>query len=312
MLLLVNSGGPGAVGEWQDHFAKWLPELEVRGWNDPEVDDAQVDFVLVWEPTPGRLARMPALKIVFSAAAGVDHIMADRSVPAHLPIVRMVTPETTERMSDYVMAACFGITRDFAALHDAQRRRSWKDELIGRRSGETNVAVLGLGELGAACAQRLALNGFQVRGWSRSPRNLPGVTCFSGNEALDALLDNAHIVVNLLPDTAQTRGMIDAALLAKLPVGASIVNAGRGPQVVLDDVLAALDEGRLRSAWLDVFEQEPLDPESRLWSHPGVVVTPHVASLPSRGARAEQVARALREHLEGKPLQHVYDRVLGY
>ncbi|WP_250474172.1 glyoxylate/hydroxypyruvate reductase A [Caballeronia sp. GAFFF1] len=312
MLLLVNSGGPAAVSEWQDHFAECMPELTVRGWDDPEVDDARVDFVLVWEPTAGRIARMTSLRIVFSAAAGVDHIVSDLSVPAHLPIVRMLTPETTERMSDYVMAACFGIVREFPALHEAQRQRRWNDDLIGIRSSETTVAVLGLGGLGAACAQRLAINGFQVRGWSRTPKTLSGVACFDGDAALDTLLADAHIAVNLLPDTPQTRKMIDAAFLAKLSACASIVNVGRAPQVVLDDVLAALDAGRLRSAWLDVFDKEPLDTGSRLWSHPRVIVTPHVASLPSRRARARQVAQALRDWLKGKPLQHVYDRTLGY
>jgi glyoxylate/hydroxypyruvate reductase len=312
MLLLVNSGGPGAVGEWRNHFAALMPELDVRGWDDREIDDAQVDFVLVWEPTPGRLARMSGLRIVFSSGAGVDHITADRTVPEHLPIIRMMTPETTERMSDYVMAACFGIARDFPAVHAAQRRREWDMELFGKRSSETTVAVLGLGELGSVCAQRLALNGFRVKGWSRSARSLPGVACFSGAEMQAGMLSDADIVVNLLPDTPQTQRLIDAAFIAKLPAGASIVNVGRGPQLVVADLLDALERGHLRSAYLDVFDQEPLAADSPLWSHPRVIVTPHVASLPSRRARAEQIVRTLRDHLEGRPLQHVYSRALGY
>jgi glyoxylate/hydroxypyruvate reductase A len=312
MVLLVKSGGQAALPEWQTLFAEVLPDVVVKGWDDPDVDPASVRYVLVWEPTPGRLAQFPNLALVLSTAAGVDHILADSALPTHLEIIRMVTEETSTRMADFVTMASYALLREIPQLVSAQREGRWDEDRLGAVANETPVAMLGLGELGSVAAARLVANGFPVLGWSRTQKTLPGVTCYSGEAGLDSVLSQARIVVNLLPDTAQTKDIFNAALLAKLPRGAGVINAGRGAQVDTAALLAALDSGQVGSAILDVFKVEPLPQDDPLWRHPHVIVTPHVASDASRRAKARQAALTIRAHQAGEAIGHRFDRARGY
>ncbi|KOG03508.1 putative dehydrogenase [Pseudomonas syringae pv. aceris] len=311
-MLLVNFGGPRALAEWQGLFAQFAPDLEVKGWDDPQVDPERVRYALVWQPAAGWLGQFPHLKLVLSQAAGIDHILADPSLPSHLPIVRMVTDETAERMADFVTMGSYALVRQLPAILEAQRQQRWDTTLTGRKASETTVGILGLGQLGTAVAERLRVNGFQVAGWSRSAKQIEGVQGFVGNEQLDAFLAKTDILVNLLPDTPQTRGLIDTRVLSMLPRGAGFINAGRGTHVVTDALLAALDAGHLSGAMLDVFACEPLLPGDPLWSHPGVIVSGHVASAVSRRSKAQHVAASIAADLAGEPVAHLYDRVRGY
>lgn len=312
MTLLIKSGGAAALPEWQALFAEVLPALPVRGWNDPDVDPRDVQYALVWEPDHGRLASFPGLRLILSSAAGVDHLLADPVLPAHVPIARMVTTETGERMADFVTMSVYALLRDLPRILEAQREQRWDESLTGRRASETTVGILGLGQLGAACAVRLAANGFKVLGWARSPKSLPQVECHVGEEGLDAFLAQSQIIVNLLPDTADTRGIIGADMLARLPRGAGVINAGRGPQLDCAALLAALNAGQIGGAVLDVFTVEPLATDDPLWTHPSVIVTPHIASDVTRRAKAQQAAAAIMADMAGKPVAHLYDRARGY
>ena len=312
MVLLIKSGGPKVIGDWQAVFAEFAPDLVVREWNDPTVDPHSVRYVLVWEPEAGRCALYPGLRMVLSAAAGVDHSLADPDLPAHLPIVRMVTTETAERMADFVSMSALALIRDLPRILDAQRQHRWAPLLTGRLASETRVGILGLGQLGTFTAKRLAAIGFQVTGWSRSAKTLDGIACLAGDAGLDTLLAQSQILVNLLPDTPETRGIIGADTLARLPRGAGLVNVGRGSHLDRAALLAALDSGHIDAAVLDVFDSEPLPPEDPLWDHPAVIVTPHIASHVSRRARARQAALTIAADLRGEPPAHLYDRVRGY
>jgi glyoxylate/hydroxypyruvate reductase len=312
MLLVVKSGGKDAMPEWKTLYQSLLPELEVVHWDDPALNPADIDYAMVWEPTPGRLAQFPSLRVIMSSGAGVDHITCDATVPRHVPITRMVTPETAERMADFVTAASYAVVRDFPALREAQRARIWDEGIIGRRASETTVTILGLGHLGAACATRLAVNGFQVRGWSRTRKQIPDVSCYAGDDALPVCISGSDIVVNLLPDTAATRGVIDDRFLDLLPRGASLINVGRAAQIQTRALMRRLDSGHLQSAFLDVFDVEPLGPDDPMWSHPRVWVSSHVASSVSRRSKAEQVVRTILADRSGQPLEHVYMAELGY
>ncbi|WP_287496165.1 glyoxylate/hydroxypyruvate reductase A [Pandoraea sp. CB10b_02] len=310
--LLIKSGGAAALPEWQHHFARLMPGLRVCGWDDPFVDARNVRYALVWQPDPGRLARYPRLRLILSAAAGVDHILADPKLPPNVPIVRMVTEETRERMSDFVTLSALAIVRDMPALVAAQRDGQWACDLTGRLARDTRVSVLGLGELGRAVAARLRANGFRVNGWTRTAKPAENVPVFSGEGQLDALLAQTDILVNLLPDTPATRGILGRRLFARLPAGASLIQVGRGAHLDRHALLDALDSGRLRWAVVDVFDIEPLPPDDALRRHPKVLVTPHIASTVSYAARARQVANVLGAHLRGAPLPFVYDAARGY
>ncbi len=312
MRLIVKSGGPGAHVEWEDLFAQVAPGIEVLDWYNPPADPGGIEYAMVWDPDPGRLAALPDLKLIISSGAGIDHILADPQLPAHLPIARMVLEVTSIEMSEFVLMSALMLVRDMKRATVSQARRHWDTFPAPRRSTTTRVGIMGLGSLGAHAAGMLMRVGFPVSGWSRRPADLPGVTCYAGPEQLDAFLAGTDILVCLLPATEATRGILDADTFARLPRGASVINAARGAHVVVPDLLAALDSGQLNQAVLDVFEPEPLAADSPLWTHPGVIVTPHIASTPGRRDRAMHAADLIRKQRQGEPLPNLYDRAAGY
>ncbi|MGE8689005.1 MAG: 2-hydroxyacid dehydrogenase [Achromobacter sp.] len=311
MRLIINSGGARAIDDWRSNFQAFAPELEVAGWHE-DVDPASVDYALVWEPDPGRLATFPNLKLIISAGAGVDHILADPQWPRHVPIARMITARTQTEMAEFVLTSALMLTRDIKRAVDNQARRHWEFFDAARIAAELRVGIMGLGHLGAASAQLLARVGFQVSGWSRGNSRLEGLPTYAGQAQFGAFLAATDILVCLLPATDSTRGILNAATLSRLPRGACLINAGRGSHMVEQDVLAALDSGQLSQAVLDVFEEEPLPPESALWSHPGIIVTPHCAAIPDRKERARHTAFLIGAHERGEALPNLYDTRRGY
>jgi glyoxylate/hydroxypyruvate reductase A len=311
-VLLVKSGGLAALAEWQALFAEFSPAVEVRGWDDPEVDPAQVEYALVWQPEAGRLARYPKLRAVLSSSAGVDHILCDPQLPPSLPIVRMVPEETQQRMAEFIGMSCLLVQKAVPRMLAQQRRRRWEEVVSTRLASEARVGIMGLGALGAQAARYVRTLGFQVSGWSQTRKSIDGVASYAGTGELGAFLASTDILVCLLPDTQATRGIVDAARLAQLPRGASLINVGRGAHVVEADLLAALDRGQLASAVLDVFEHEPLGADSVFWDHPQVIVTPHSAAIPSRREKARQAAQAMAALMRGAAPLHLLDRARGY
>ncbi|HEY4250117.1 MAG TPA: glyoxylate/hydroxypyruvate reductase A [Roseomonas sp.] len=311
-VLVVKSGGEAAMPEWQAAFAGCAPELDLRWWDDPGLDPAAVDFALVWDPEPGRLARLPNLKVIFGSGAGVDSIIADPGLPRHIPLVRMGVEGAAQRMGEYVCWAALSLLRDKRRLAIAQASARWDYFEPDFTARDKVVGILGLGVMGARAAAMLQGLGFSVIGWSRTAKALPGVESYAGDAVLDAFLARADMLVVLLPATEATRGLIAAPLLARVKPGTGLIHAGRGSQAVIPDVLAALEAGQLGGAVIDVFEQEPLPADSPLWSHPKVTVTPHVASLPSRRERAAHVAAGIAAFRRGEALPTLYDHSRGY
>nr|WP_305123361.1 glyoxylate/hydroxypyruvate reductase A [Roseomonas sp. GC11] len=288
------------------------PRFSAHWWQDESVRPEEVDYVVVWEPEPGWLATLPNLRVVFSSAAGVDHITRDPSWPRHLPLVRMGGDAVSQRMGEFISWSCLSLLRDARHYALSQAQRVWAPKEVPFTARERRVGIMGLGNLGSQAAKMLQGLGFQVQGWARSRKELPGVVSFAGAAELPAFLASTDILVCLLPSTPETNGLINAALLAQLPAGAALVNAGRGAHLVIPDLLAALDSGHLASAVLDVFPEEPLAAESPLWAHPKIIVTPHAASLPSRAERARYVAAAIADFEAGRPLPNLYDHARGY
>lgn len=311
-MLVVKSGGERALREWQAHFAEFLPGLEVRWWDDPAVEPDAVDYALVWDPEPGRLGRLGRLRAIFGSGAGVDLITSDPALPRHLPVVRCVPPEATQRMGEFVCWAVLSLVRDARRMAIAQSAAAWDYFEAPFAAADRTVGVMGLGAMGLRSVGMLRSLGVPAIGWSRTPKHLPGVETFAGEAGRDAFLARAEVLVCLLPATEQTRGLIAAPLLGRLPRGAGLVQVGRGMQQVLPDILAALDDGQLSGAVLDVFDPEPLPADNPAWRHPKVTVTPHVASLPSRRDRARYVAGCIARFERGEALPNVYDRERGY
>jgi glyoxylate/hydroxypyruvate reductase len=311
-VMLVKSGGSAAVPDWQAQFAKVCPALEVRDWHDPSVDPASVAYVFVWEPDSGRLATFPNLRVIFSSAAGVDHLTGDPHLPRHVPIVRMGAGEAAQTMGEYVCLSALALVRDYRRIVMAQAQVRWDPFDAARTAAQTRVGILGVGNLGRRAAAMLQGLGFPVAGWARTPRTEPGIPIAAGMDALPGFLAETDILVGLLPDTPETAGLLNAERLAMLPPGAGIINAGRGSLIVMDDLIAALDSSHLTGAILDVFETEPLPPEHPAWRHPRIGITCHLAGFASRPARAAYVAEALAAHAAGREMPNLYKPHLGY
>ncbi len=295
--------------QWRASLAAAVPGLDFIAGPRCERPDL-VDVALLWTPPQQGLDGFTGLRAVLSLGAGVDQLDLPQ-LAARIPVARLVDPVLTARMVEYCKAAVFYLHRDFHIHRRNQAARAWTFaapvDAAARR-----VLVLGLGELGAAVAASLAAEGFAVTGWSQSQKALPGVRSVQGDSALHAALAESDIVVNLLPLTSQTRGILNRALFDRFKPGASLVNVGRGAHLVEADLAAALDGGTLAAAFLDVFAEEPLDPAHPFWSHPQVHVTPHVASLGDPRHSVATIAENIHRAMRGEPLLNQIDRRTGY
>jgi glyoxylate/hydroxypyruvate reductase A len=298
---------------WVARLAALLPGRRI---DTPETlaDPAGVAYALTWRHAPGAFADLPNLKAMFSLGAGVDQALIDPRLPA-APLVRVVDPDLTGRMSEWVALQVLLHHRQFRRYDRQQRDKVWDEDENQPAARDVRVGVLGLGEIGLDAALKLKALGFAVAGWSRTAKQAQ-VPAFHGAEGLDALLARTDILVCLLPLTPDTRGFLSAALFAKLPrdgrIGPALVNAGRGGLQVEADILAALETGVLKGASLDVFETEPLPPESPLWARKDVFVSPHNAGLSEPQTVARYIAEQILAFERGEPLRNVVDRARGY
>lgn len=308
MALLFYSTDDDPVA-WRRALLHEVPDLDFRVW--PETGDpAEITMALVWLPPPGLLQGLPNLQAIFSLAAGVDAMLAQPDLP-DVPLCRLVDRSLTTTMSEFVLANVLYYHRDFDHFALQQAAARWQ-LILPEPPASRTVGVMGLGELGSDAARLLLAHGFEVRGWSRSRRELDGVETFAGEAGLAGFLGACDYLVCLLPLTAETEGLLAARLFAMLPRGAVLLQVGRGRQLVPEDLIAALDSGHLRAALLDVTPTEPLPADDPLWRHPGVRITPHAASYALPETAALTIAANIQNLRAGRPLEAVVDRARGY
>ena len=309
MAILFRST-PAATARWRPLLGRLMPEHEIRYW--PELGDrAAIDYALVWQPDPGLLASLPNLKLIVGLGAGVDHLLRDPALPTGVPIVRLVDPYMTDAMSEYVALSVLRLHRQDLDYLAQQRAGVW-EEREQKNAGERPVGILGFGTLGQDAGRKLKALGFDVAGWSRGAKDIPGFVTYAGPAGLDALLARSEIVVCLLPLTAETTGILNAAAFARLPRGAMLVNAGRGGHLVEADLIPALDSGRLSGAVLDVVREEPPPPDHPFWRHPRIILTPHIAAETHPPTAAAIIREAIRRFEAGLPVANLIDPARGY
>ncbi|HEX2885868.1 glyoxylate/hydroxypyruvate reductase A [Vineibacter terrae] len=305
-----NAQGGGDADGWRQRLGAALGEaIDLRAW--PDIGDAQdIEIALAWKPPPGALARLPNLRLIISTGMGVDHLLVDPALP-DVPIVRVIDPGLVGQMAEYAVYWTLHHHRDMEAYSRQQRHRRWH-EVPFTDTATRRVGVMGLGEIGADTARKIARLGFATAGWSRSPRAIDGIECFSGAAGLTAFLQRTDILIDVLPMTPQTAGMLDARAFGLLPRGAFFINMARGGHVVDNDLIAALDSGHLAGAALDVFHAEPLPADHPFWTHPKIKVTPHIAGPTNPRTAAESVAQNVRRLRAGEALVNLIDRTAGY
>lgn len=302
--------GPSERGRrWADAVHAALPEVSFECWPDVECTE-EIRHVIAWTLPPEVLGALPNLEVLFSVGAGIDQLDVTR-LPADLRIVRMIEPGITETMADYVSMGVLALHRDLHFHINEQRaeRWTWRD---ASPANECRVGVMGLGELGRAALAKLKLHGFRLSGWSRSQHQVDGVECFAGEAGLAPFLAQSDILICLLPLTADTRHILNAKTFAAMPKGARLLNVARGGHLVQDDLLAALDSGQLAAAVLDVTDPEPLPAGHRFYSHPSIIMTPHIAGITRTDSAVRSLIDNLARELRGKPLVGEVDRNRGY
>ncbi len=274
-------------------------------------DPATVDIALVANPPAGSFEALPNLKFIQSLWAGVDSLLADASRPRNVPLARLIDPAMADTMAEAVAAYVLDLHRQGPLYRQQQAKRVWKQHLQPRPA-ERRIGILGMGAMGQRSAEVLRALGFTVSGWSRTGATVEGVTMQAGDDGLEALLTDTDILVNLLPLTKETRGLLDRLLFGQLPRGASVINFARGGHLVAADLLAALDDGHLDHAVLDVFETEPLPADDPLWRHAKVTLLPHVAASTDPRTAAAFVAANVRAWRAGEPVKGLVAAERGY
>lgn len=270
----------------------------------------EVDIGLMYSLPPNGLLAFRNLRAVLSLSAGINQFDRTR-MPPDVPLARSVDSSLAQHMVAYAKAAVYRYHRRFHRYERASRESSWRFDLP-RLNRDTTIGVLGLGELGKAVARALETDGFDVHGWSRSPRDVPGIRTHSGADGLVQMAGAVDILINLLPLTAATMGILSMRLFERLRPGSFVINMGRGGHLVEADLLAALTQGLIEAATLDVTSVEPLPVGHPLWAHPGILITPHVAGMVTPATAAPQIADNVRRAMRGEPLLNQVDSERGY
>ncbi|WP_312336887.1 glyoxylate/hydroxypyruvate reductase A [Sphingobacterium sp.] len=295
--------------EWKVEINKYLPEIKVEIF--PEIENYDtVEFALCWKPEIDYYTHFPNLKVIQSGGAGIDHLFP-KDIPSHLHICRIIDPMLKSDMFEHVLTCLMHSMKKFSAYIKGQEKKHWRP-LLYKSIGETKVTILGLGEIGGYVAERLAQLEFKVNGWSSSPKNLQGVSSFTGMDELSAAVEDADFVVNVLPLTDATKGILNHSLFNMCREEAVLVNVGRGEHLVENDLLDAIAEKQIAEAYLDVFHQEPLPQDHPFWDCPPIVITPHVASRTNIGSSVLQVVDNYRRMTDGRPLLNEVSLKKGY
>lgn len=294
---------------WKAHLLKADPKLEIGVW--PDMDDYEAyDTAVVWKHPAGLLKNFKNLKLIYSLGAGVDHILSDPDLPSNIKVARVVDTQLTQSMSNFIIMAVLNYQRRLSGYLQFRAEGRWQK--LSPTENPLHIGLLGLGELGSDAAKKLAMLGFDVHGFSRSPKKMDGVQTYHGEAGLDYMLSQVNMLVILLPLTSETKGMLNTSFFDKCQAGTYLINVARGQHLVESDLLQALDHGRISGAWLDVFQQEPLPEDHPFWQDPRILITPHIASVTNPASAAAQIAENHQRLLRNETLLHTIDMTKEY
>ncbi len=309
-VLFMSDGMEGE--EWRRLLQSEIPDIDFR--IHPDIGDpTDIEMTLIWRYALDELKNFPNLKLIASLGAGVDHLVGEdrHYLPDGVPIARLVDPSMMTQMTEWCVTAILNHLRHwdgYRVLHGERRY----EEIEASPPAEVTVGVLGLGELGGDLASVLARIGYRVRGWSRSPKNIDGIACYAGTDQLADMLGGCDVVVCLLPLTPDTTGILNTRTFKQMKSGAYIVNGARGGHIVEEDLIAAIDDGHIAGATLDVQQTEPMPDDHPFWYHPRIMTFPHVAAMTIARSCLSQVADNYRRIADGRPFLNLVDLDRGY
>jgi len=298
---------------WIKALSAALPGARVREWK--RGDHEHADYALVWHP-PVEMLQGRKLKAVFALGAGVDSILSKlkahpEMLPEDIPLFRLEDTGMGQQMQEYAVSQVLHWFRRFDDYLALKQQSHW-EPLPEYQREDFTIGILGAGVLGSKVAEALVPWGFPLRCWSRSRKDYPGVKSFAGTDELPAFLKDTRVLINLLPNTAETVGIINSTLLNQLADRSYLMNLARGVHLVETDLLNALDTGKLKGAMLDVYSREPLPAESPLWAHPRVAMTPHVAAVTRPAEAVAYISHTIGEMEQGNAVTGHVDRQRGY
>ncbi len=298
------------VSQLLSKFQAALPEHRCVAWSE----DLVADYLLTWRPEP-KTFLTKGLKIIFALGAGVDAFLStenENKLPASIKIVRLEEAGMGKQMLEFALYAILHFSRDMTQLAQAQKQKQWRDASTPKRPPlSTPIGVMGLGKLGGFVAKSLAEIGYPVSGYSLSPKTIAKVDCYRASE-FDAFLSRAEVLINLLPLTRETAGILNEQTFNKLPKGAYVVNLARGKHLVEQDLLKVLNEGQISGAFLDVFSVEPLPKNHPFWDDERIIVTPHLAAITLQEEAVKQISQNILAYENNQSMTGVVDRVRGY
>lgn len=278
---------------------------------DDVVNPSEIEIALTWKAPKQSLQPFKNLKLIQSLGAGVDHIFDQDNAVEGSKVARIVDPQLSEDMYEFVLAIVLNKMKNLEQYRDQQNQKFWKEKRY-RVISDVKIGILGLGVIGSLVATRLKTAGFDCMGWSGSEKNIEGIQSFIGDSGLQEMLSESDFVINILPLTNETRGFINYEMLKKVKRGAYIINVGRGPHVVDEDLLQAIEEGLISGAALDVFHKEPLPVDHPFWSNEKIVLTPHIASITNINTAREQIFANIRRYLAGEKIANEVSINKGY
>lgn len=299
--ILLASNDIEFVNAIKAELLKSHPEIDVYLPN--EAGSEKAELAACWYPSESLLVDYPNIKVLHALSAGIDHL-GKKLLTSGVPICRIVDPVQKQGMLEYILWGILNHQRDFEQYRKLQDKKQWQC-FEQRPASETQISLLGLGEIGAYVAEKLAQFGYTLHGWSRTQKELNGVNCYSGEDTLDTVLSKADVLVNLLPLTPHTQGILSESTFKKMPQNSYLINCGRGGHVINNDLIHVIDNGHLKGALLDAFDEEPLPSDHPLWSNSGILITPHIASSSSVSAIVEQIVLNMMLHENGEALNNI-------
>lgn len=308
--VMIAAGSSESNQRWAQVFKEHQPNWKVHDWNTIK-DTVHADFAVVWKPSTQLFVDQPHLKAIFNIGAGVDGIDFSQ-IPSTVPVYRVEDAGMAVQMAEYAVYGALLATQRFHPYVLAQQKKIWhKNAPIYR--DQWPIGVMGFGQIGQKVAQVLSALGYPVSTWVRSPRSrIDEIDVFYGQDQLKSFLSKSRILINVLPLTAETEGIINADNLSQLPANSFFINMARGPHVIDEDLIAALDSDHLTGALLDVFHTEPLPPEHVFWTHPKIYITPHISGVSLRQQTAQQISSKINAFLQNQPVSGLVERERMY
>lgn len=295
---------------WAETLKKHLPETNIEVYPDIK-DFDNVEFALCWKPDTNVLSKFKNLKIAHSVGAAVDHIIKTQNINKNLTICRIVDENLSNDMFEFLLSAILNHIKNLAVYQSQKSIQNWCPQVY-KTFKDVTVSILGIGNIGAFVAEKLVSLGFTVKGWALNKKHIVGITTFAGDAELANFLIDTDILINILPVTPQTEGIINKNILYQINKGGYFINVGRGEHLIEDDLIELLENKHLTGALLDVFITEPLPKNHPFWRHPKIQITPHTASVTNISSAALLVVENYQNHIKGLPLKHTLNLEKGY